>query len=372
MKDKTYAILLNWNSTEITTACLQSIYAAGKDAPHVVIVDSGSEETSLQSLKQWCLDQHDANDKQEPWFVIYSIDEAESGGVREREEAARRHVPRHITHPLILIECRANLGFAAGNNVGTRYALRKGDAQYIWTLNNDTTIEPGTLPELIRVLDSDPTIGAVQSLLLNFSDPGKVDSCGMRFYRSSSASDDLMGWNAKELLSRLKSPEPEIFGPCLASTLFAATIFETVGLLDDNYFCIFEAADFGFRLRMNGWHPRIATRAITYHKRGLSGTKGRPDDDFSDLWVFLKKRNAVALKIKFWPLSLLIWPPGFFVVAAKSVSHAIRRHALRRTLQVWTAAVKFRLQHRIDRTGLFDEWADRSLLMENDLTMHRN
>ena len=368
MDGKTYVILLNWNSTEITTACLQSIYASGPDAPQVVIVDSGSDADSLSSLRQWCLDQAPGETNPPPWFVTYSIAEAESGGIAAKELEASRRLPRHIRYPLILIECKANLGFAAGNNVGTRYALKKGDAEYIWTLNNDTTIEPSTLPEMIRVLKSDPSIGAVQSMLLNFSDPERVDSCGMRFYRYSSASDDLMGWSATDLLRRLKSPEPEIFGPCLASTLFTVKIFNTVGLLDANYFCIFEDADFGFRLRMNGWHPRMATRAVTYHKRGLSGKKGRPNDDFADLWIFLKKRNAIALKLKFWPLNLLLWPPGFFIVAGKSLIHAIRRKSFLHTFRVWMAALNFRMHNQADRTRLFDEWADRSLLTEKDTT----
>ncbi len=372
MEGKTYAILLNWNSTEITTACLESIFATGPGAPQVVIVDSGSDAASLGALKQWCLDQARGTRDPRPWFVTYTMSEAETGGIPEKESEATRHLPGHIRHPLILIECNVNLGFAGGNNVGTRYALKKGDGAYIWTLNNDTTIEPSTLPELIRVLNSDPTTGAVQSMLLNFADPLKVDSCGMRFYRYSSASDDLMGWNAAALLGRLNSPEPEIFGPCLASTLFTTGVFRSVGLLDANYFCIFEDADFGFRLRLNGWHPRMATRAITYHKRGLSGTQGRPNDDFADLWVFLKKRNAVALKLKFWPLSLLLWPPGVFIVAIKSLLHAVRRGACIQTIRVWTAALRFRLKTHADRTQLFDEWADRSLLTENVTSTERS
>ena len=80
MEGKTYAILLNWNSTDITTACLQSIYATGPGAPQVVIVDSGSEPDSLQSLKQWCLDQAPGDGPRDAWFVTYTVAEAESGG----------------------------------------------------------------------------------------------------------------------------------------------------------------------------------------------------------------------------------------------------------------------------------------------------
>jgi GT2 family glycosyltransferase len=371
LEAKTYVVLLNWNNTDVTTACLDSIYACRNDALQVVIVDSGSDAESLEGLKQWCRGKGDGPEKEDSWFVSYSIAEARAGGVAAREMHARSLLPASIGHPLVLIECKANLGFAAGNNLGTVYALRKGDAHYIWTLNNDTTIEPATLPELLRVMDAYPDAGAVQSLLLNFSDPRKVDSCGIRFFARSSAADDRMGSDAADLLGRLESPEPEIFGPCLASTLVKAGIFQTVGLLDENYFCIFEDADFAFRLRLNGWRPRMATRAITFHKRGLSGKTGKPRDDFSDLWAFLKKRNAVALKLKFWPFRLLLWPPGFFIVAGKAKYHALRRGDLLHTLHVWLVAMKFRLSHRYNRTELFDVWADRSLLTDHSETLQR-
>ena len=45
------------------------------------------------------------------------------------------------------IETGSNRGYAAGNNVGLRYALRAG-YDYFWVLNNDTVVERDALQPL--------------------------------------------------------------------------------------------------------------------------------------------------------------------------------------------------------------------------------
>ena len=51
---------------------------------------------------------------------------------------------------LVLIQNGSNLGFAGGNNVGLRFALRDPALQYFWLLNNDTVVQPGALSALVR------------------------------------------------------------------------------------------------------------------------------------------------------------------------------------------------------------------------------
>lgn len=362
-QDKTYIVVINWNNSDVTAACLESIYACDNKSVQVVVVDNGSEKERLDKLKQWCKNQGQVlPSSQGSWYVSYSSDEAKAGGDAARESAASSYLPAHINHPLVLIECNSNLGFAAGNNVGTAFVLERKNARYIWVLNNDTTIEQMTLPELITVLEKDPSIGAVQSLLLNFNDPAIVDSCGVIFWNDSSAGDDLMGSSASDLLEKVLCTDKEIFGPCQASTLMKVETLKDVGLLDENYFCIFEDADFAFRLRMKGWHPRIALKSITYHKRGLSGKKKTKVDNSSDFWFFLKYRNAIALKVKFWPMKFLLWPIGFFIVVIKSLRLALRRGEVMHTLKIWVEALRFRIKTSFDRSALFDKWANVSLL----------
>ena len=75
-----------------------------------------------------------------------------------------------------LIKLEKNLGFTAGNNLGMQYALEHG-AENIVLLNQDTTVDPNFLTELITASQSDPAIGAVQSLLL-YADGQTINSLG--------------------------------------------------------------------------------------------------------------------------------------------------------------------------------------------------
>ena len=77
-----------------------------------------------------------------------------------------------------IIENEENLGFAAGNNVGIRIAQGK----YIVTLNNDTEAHPEWLEHLVRVAESNETIGMCASKVLSFDDPRIIDSVGVVIY----------------------------------------------------------------------------------------------------------------------------------------------------------------------------------------------
>ena len=50
--------------------------------------------------------------------------------------------------PLVLIDCKKNLGFAGGNNVGLRYSMQQPDMSWAWLLNNDTVVDSSALIEL--------------------------------------------------------------------------------------------------------------------------------------------------------------------------------------------------------------------------------
>lgn len=64
-----------------------------------------------------------------------------------------------------------NLGFAGGNNV----AMRASQADYVALLNNDTSVDPQWLSELVNAAERDPRVGACTSRLLFRQDRVRVD-----------------------------------------------------------------------------------------------------------------------------------------------------------------------------------------------------
>src|SRR6266487_3599586 len=90
-----YIVLLNWNGWKDTVECMRSLERMAYKNWRAVVVDNGSTDDSVERL-------------------------------------------REASPELTIIETHKNLGFAAGNNVGIRLALKKA-ADYVFVLNNDTT-----------------------------------------------------------------------------------------------------------------------------------------------------------------------------------------------------------------------------------------
>jgi glycosyltransferase involved in cell wall biosynthesis len=65
-----------------------------------------------------------------------------------------------------VLEQDRNLGFGQANNVGMRYAHEAG-ADYVFLLNQDAYLYPGTIRELVEAQQSQPQYGILSPLQLN-------------------------------------------------------------------------------------------------------------------------------------------------------------------------------------------------------------
>ena len=114
-------ILLNWNSLEDTLRCIDSIFKSTYPHFEIIVVDNGSDVNPEDTL------------------------DAAYPGVQ-------------------VIRNSENRGFTGGNNQGIRLALEK-NADYIWLLNNDTTVSPDTLRELVRAAETFPEAGLLSPVV---------------------------------------------------------------------------------------------------------------------------------------------------------------------------------------------------------------
>ncbi len=162
---------------------------------------------------------------------------------------------------VVVIENGANLGFAAGNNVGLRYALAQG-YDYALLLNNDTEAAPDMLTELVTAAEADPCAGAVGPIIYYHAAPTRVWSAG--------------GWIDWERgISRMEG-EVEDRGQFTATRevdfvtgcamLLRRAALERVGLLDERFFMYFEETEWCVRARRAGFRMLFAPRAKLWHK----------------------------------------------------------------------------------------------------------
>ncbi len=201
-----------WNQPELTQRCLESVLAATTEPIHLILIDNGSQPPTQQLLDRF-----------------------------QTDHPSMAQVIRNTT----------NLGFIRAVNQG----IRAGKASWICLLNNDTQVTPGWLAEMIRVAESDPTIGLVNptSNSLGFHPgPSPLEEYADRLRSQTGRSTEL-------------SPA---LGFCL---LARRQLFERVGLLDESYgMGNFDDDDLSRRVRQAGLRCVRACAAYVFHEEKAS------------------------------------------------------------------------------------------------------
>jgi GT2 family glycosyltransferase len=180
------------------------------------------------------------------------VDNSSSAQTRELVEAAGAHY----------VDAGANLGFAAGVNLGLRSIDAPGED--ILLLNPDAAISWPDVQALQRRLWSDPRLAAVAPSQIDPRDgqPGRVSwpfpsPAGM--------------WIESIGLGRLRRRPDFVIGSVL---LIKADALADVGELDERFFLYAEEIDWQLRARARGWRTLEVT-AITAQHEG-AGTGGDP------------------------------------------------------------------------------------------------
>jgi GT2 family glycosyltransferase len=235
---------------------------------------------------------------------VVVVDNASADGSVERIAAEAPEVE--------LVVNDRNLGFAAGNNAGIERALAAG-AEFVWVLNNDTTVGPGTLAAMLDAAAGDGRIGAVGAVI-----------------HSADRRDEVLTWGGGSV-SRWTGRTRDAQGPgdrvdylTGASVLLRADALRDVGLFDDRFFFTWEDVDLCIRLRDRGWRIVVADQAPVWHRWGGTVAPLAPqrlEHHAAGLVVFMRERSAVPWLTAMPMLGWYAWT-------------ALRQ----RRLALWTAA----------------------------------
>ena len=227
------------------------------------------------------------------------------------------------------IQNASNLGFAAGNNAGLKWAI-ESDFKYVMLLNNDTEVPAGALETLVRHMDEHPQVGAVQPLLVRLGDKDVLDSAGVELFSLPGARDMGIGRPVSEA-----PKEPVgIFGACAAAALYRSSVLNETGLLDEDFFILLEDVDLDFRIRLAGHEIHLVPGARVYHRRGISA-----QGQLSGEKKYLLHRNIRALAIRYWPIKhLLLYGPFLAKGWLWGAAYALRRGGGR--WRAWSALMR--------------------------------
>jgi GT2 family glycosyltransferase len=261
-----YVVLLNWNGWLDTIECLESVFRLSYPRFTVIVCDNASSDGSMEKIQGWAggLIAASCNSPDLARLTVPSIPKPlDFDYILSSGEA----VPSLSSESrLLLIQTGANLGFAGGNNVGIRYALARGDCDYVWLLNNDTVVESDSLSAMVRMAEADPKLGICGSQLRSYVFPHDIQTMGGRRYSRWSGRTRPLQELATPQISTTPGAPDYIEG---ASMLISRRCLEAVGLLEESYFLYYEELDFVGRV-LPAFRFGYSAASVVYHKEGAS------------------------------------------------------------------------------------------------------
>lgn len=198
----------------------------------------------------------------------------------------------NFNFPVVLIENSQNLGFSPAVNQGIRNAKH----EYIFSLNNDTEIKPGSIKALIDLISSKDEIFSVQAKMLQYNNKDLIDDVGDEY--------NLLGWTKKTGENHHTdeySQVREIFSACAGAAMYKKSLLNEIGMFDDNFFAYMEDVDLAIRSKINGYTNLLCPDAVVYHIG--SATSGSRYNEFK---VKLAARNNVWVVYKNLPIPMKI------------------------------------------------------------------
>jgi len=233
------AIVINYNSGNILTQCIDSCL---KQVKQTIVVDNASSDSSIINL--------------------------------QNSFPSKSH--------LIIYRNNQNLGFSAGCNMGYKFATEP----YMLFLNPDCILEKNTICKLLQVLKSDTSIGMVGGHIMN---PDGSEQGGARRdiptpWRAFVSATGL--YRLEKFWPKLfpdfhlhKKPLPdkpiEVEATSGAMMLIRREALEDVGSWDEGYFLHCEDLDLCMRFRQKGWKIVFVPDAKAVHFQGTC-SKARP------------------------------------------------------------------------------------------------
>ncbi len=263
-------IILNWNGKDDTLECLESVQRIDYPNFDVIVVDNGSKDDSVKAF--------------------------------------RNKFPE-----VTVLETGENQGFAGGNNVGMRYALRNG-ADYILLLNNDTIVDSQLLKNFINASVLVQQAGIFGAKIYYYSEPNKIWYAGARWVNEIShflhVGQGCID-NGQDFSSIVETDYA-----CGCALFAKADMLNKIGFLDEKFFLTFEETDLCYRARRAGFKSYFVPEAKVWHKVSTSfGGEG------SVLFNYFLMRNRLLWAEKNLPF-------GKRLVLYKDVFYELLRYIL--------------------------------------------
>lgn len=262
-----YIVVLNYNNHEDTIECLNSLKKIN-DSFTTVLIDNKSSDDSVIEIKNWI--------KNDDYFNSKNLN---------------------------FILSDENNGYASGNNLGIRHALKDNSCEYIWIINNDITVTPNALSTLKKTYENAAkkyaNIGFIGSKILDHYNRDIIQSAGTQ--KSSFISK--ISFEGKNKNSLVHDIEVENLSGC--SIFFSSSLIKELGYIPEDYFMYYEETDWIWSASSKGYKSYISAESVVYHKNAASTGGVR-----SPFVIYYMTRNFIIFtrKKSKWYFQILLLP----------------------------------------------------------------
>ena len=217
-------IIVNWNGYEDTVECIDSTEELTGTPYHIHLIDNGSDNDEGKKLASL----YDKSNR----ITVHLYDQ--------------------------------NYGFTGAHLKIWHDLLRNQQCDYIVLLNNDTTVDPSWLSELVHTAH-DKQCGIVSSKMIQYYDLTKMDNAGHKMLNTG----EILPYGHGENINDYQSPFKNM-GGCGGAVLYSTEMIQRIGFFDDYFSTGYEDAELGLRAIVSGYDCWYCPDAIIYHKGGQS------------------------------------------------------------------------------------------------------
>ena len=247
-------VVLNWMKYEDTINCVLSLQQLDYSNFTICVVDNASENESFQVLKD--------------------------------------------TFPNeIIVQSKENNGYAAGNKIGSDYALAN-NFDLLWVLNNDCAVRKDSLRHLVDsylnygdALYSNTTLMSENPDIIHYAGTYAIEEPLQP--EKYPTYDKWKGKLLDEVKDELSDHPARIYGH---SMLIPVNVIKQYGFMDTNYFMFCEETDYTLSLHQKGISSRYVAKAIITH---ISTSTFKLSPKMKYIGTYYGARNHFHLDRKF-------------------------------------------------------------------------
>lgn len=231
-------ITINYNHSDVTAECLDSLQKISYPHIEIIVVDNASPNEDSSWLQE--------------------------------------------KYPYIkYLKSKENLGFAGGNNLG----IKQSKGEYILLLNNDTEVAPDFLEPLVNKCRENPDTGAVSPKVLYHHTPDMLQYAGFTPIHKLTVRNHAVGFNQTD--KGQFDEDAKTYYAHGAAMMVPREVIKEVGLMADIFFLYYEELDWGYRIREAGNHIYYVHNSVIYHKESVS------TGFYSPLQVYYLNRSRI-------------------------------------------------------------------------------